>query len=229
MESGYRRSAYHAEQPSSWYYWSMPTETVTDDQPKAEPERSDAPMPDLKSLLPTVEALLVSADKPLKPAKLIEPLAALHDAAITTEILDECVNQLNEAYDQTGRVFRIERIADGYRVMTRPEYATAIAAMHRARASTRLSRSALETLSIVAYRQPVTRAELESIRGVGCGEILRALLDRHMVKIVGRAEELGRPMLYGTTRQFLDTFGLASIKDLPNTEELADRLQKHAE
>lgn len=207
----------------------MPTETVMDDQHKAEPERSELAKPDQKSLLPTVEALLVSADKPLKPVKLIEPLAALHDASITPEMLDECVNQLNDAYDQSGRVFRIERIADGYRVMTRPEYATAIAAMHRARASTRLSRSALETLSIVAYRQPVTRAELESIRGVGCGEILRALLDRHMVKIVGRAEELGRPMLYGTTRQFLDTFGLASIKDLPNTEELADRLQKHAE
>jgi len=207
----------------------MPTETVMDDQPRAESEPAEVTSVDLDSLLPTVEALLVSADKPLKPAKLIEPITALHDTPITPQILDECVRLLNETYDETGRVFRIERIADGYRVMTRPEYATAIAAMHRARASTRLSRPALETLSIVAYRQPVTRAELESIRGVGCGEVLRALLDRHMVKIVGRAEELGRPMLYGTTRQFLDTFGLASIKDLPNTEELADRMQKHAE
>lgn len=207
----------------------MPTETVMDDRPLADTEHPASPPRDIDSLLPTVEALLVSADKPLKPAKLIEPLAALHDASITPEILEECINRLNEAYDESGRVFRIERIADGYRVMTRPEYATAIAAMHRARASTRLSRPALETLSIVAYRQPVTRAELESIRGVGCGEVLRALLDRHMVKIVGRAEELGRPMLYGTTRQFLDTFGLASIKDLPNAEEMADRIQKHAD
>ena len=149
-----------------------------EDHSKAESEHPATLSCDIESLLPTVEALLVSADKPLKPAKLIEPLAALHDASITTEILERCIEKLNEAYAESGRVFRIERIADGYRVMTRPEYATAIAAMHRARASTRLSRPALETLSIVAYRQPVTRAELESIRGVGCGEVLRALLDR---------------------------------------------------
>ena len=80
------------------------------------------------------------------------------------------------------------------------------------------------TLSIIAYRQPITRAELEAIRGVACGEVVRTLMDRRLVKITGRAEELGRPMLYGTTRQFLDTFGLASVKDLPKPEELADQL-----
>ena len=85
--------------------------------------------------------------------------------------------------------------------------------------SGRLSRAALETLSIIAYRQPVTRASLEAIRGVACGEILRALLERRLVMIKGRAEELGRPMLYGTTKHFLDVFGLSSLKDLPKPEE----------
>ena len=125
-----------------------------------------------------------------------------------------------------GRAFRIEPVSGGFRLMTRPEHAPVIAAMHRARASTRLSRASLETLAIIAYRQPMTRAELESIRGVACGEVLRSLLDRRMIKIAGRAEELGRPMLYGTTPQFLDAFGLASIKDLPKPEELADRLEQ---
>ena len=96
--------------------------------------------------------------------------------------------------------------------------------MHRSRASTRLSKPALETLAIIAYRQPITRAELEAIRGVACGEVVRSLMERKMVKITGRAEELGRPMLYGTTRQFLDTFGLSSVKDLPKPEEFADQM-----
>ncbi len=211
----------------------MSAHTVTDDQPaqpSTETTEATTPQPvDLESLLPTIEALLVSADKPLQPPKITEPLTVLHSVTITNDMVDQAVDLLNAIYDQTERAFRIERIAGGYRVMTRPQYAPVIAAMHRARASTRLSRPALETLSIVAYRQPVTRAELEAIRGVGCGEVLRALLDRHMLKIVGRAEELGRPMLYGTTRQFLDTFGLASIKDLPNTDELADRLEQASE
>lgn len=194
-----------------------------------ESAEQDSSTVEIEHLLPTIEALLVSADKPLQPVKVADPLAALFDAAVTVKMVDQGVDLLNEQYDTSGRAFRIERIAGGYRVMTRSEYAPVIAAMHRARATTRLSRPALETLAIVAYRQPITRAELESIRGVGCGEVLRALLDRRLLKIVGRAEELGRPMLYGTTRQFLDTFGLASIKDLPNADELVDRLEQVTE
>ena len=111
-------------------------------------------------------------------------------------------------------------------MMTRAEHASVIAAMHRTRASTRLSKPALETLAIIAYRQPITRAELEAIRGVACGEVVRSLMERKMVKITGRAEELGRPMLYGTTRQFLDTFGLSNLKDLPKPEEFADQMEQ---
>jgi segregation and condensation protein B len=174
-----------------------------------------------------VEAILLSVDRPIPVAKILEPLGPVLGVQVDAAGVEAAIERLNKAYDEHGRAFRVEPVSGGYRLMTRPEYAPVIAAMHRARASTRLSRSALETLAIIAYRQPMTRAELEAIRGVACGEVLRSLLDRKMIKITGRAEELGRPMLYGTTAQFLDAFGLASIKDLPKPEELADRLEQN--
>ena len=169
--------------------------------------------------LAALEALLMSADRTTPGAKLGEALAAVLQPPPEEADIESLIAQLNEAYDETGRAFRIEAVAGGYRVMTRPEFAGAVAAMNRLKSSGRLSRAALETLSIIAYRQPVTRASLEAIRGVACGEILRALLERRLIMIKGRAEELGRPMLYGTTKHFLDVFGLASLKDLPKPEE----------
>jgi segregation and condensation protein B len=179
-----------------------------------------------REVLAAVEAILLSVDRPIPVAKIAEPIAPVLGVEVGGAQIEAAIAALNDEYDARGRAFRIEPVSGGYRLMTRPEHAPVIAAMHRARATTRLSRPALETLSIIAYRQPVTRAELEAIRGVACGEVLRSLLDRKMIKIVGRAEELGRPMLYGTTPQFLDAFGLANIKDLPTPEELADRLEQ---
>jgi segregation and condensation protein B len=173
-----------------------------------------------------VEAILLSVERPIPVAKIAEPITPVLGIEVGGAEVEAAISALNDEYDTQGRAFRIEPVSGGYRLMTRPEHAPVIAAMHRARATTRLSRPALETLSIIAYRQPVTRAELEAIRGVACGEVLRSLLDRKMIKIAGRAEELGRPMLYGTTPQFLDAFGLANIKDLPKPEELADRLEQ---
>ncbi len=130
------------------------------------------------------------------------------------------VGALNADYDRTGRAFRIESVAGGFRVMTLPAFGSLIASLQGEAARTRLSHEALVTLAIIAYRQPVKRADLEAIRGVACGEVLKNLLDRKLVTIAGRAEELGRPMLYATTREFLRAFGLASIKDLPTPHEL---------
>lgn len=216
-------------------------DTRTADDPSDGPQPTASQTPDAASaghhsierakLDAAVEAILVSVDRPIPAAKVAEPLGPLlqETPGVATPVgaaeVEAAIERLNEAYDRDGRAFRIEPISGGYRLMTRPEHAPVIAAMHRARASTRLSRPALETLAIIAYRQPMTRAELEAIRGVACGEVLRSLLDRKMIKITGRAEELGRPMLYGTTPQFLDAFGLAAIKDLPKPEELADRLE----
>ena len=192
------------------------------DQGASEQVQSDSQ--EISSIIPSVEAMLVSSDRPLKTAALVDALTAHLATPLSTKHIEQAIDELNTQYGTQGRAFRIEKISGGYRLMTCPEHAPIVATMHRSRATTRLSKPALETLSIIAYRQPITRAELESIRGVACGEVVRTLMDRRLVKITGRAEELGRPMLYGTTRQFLDTFGLASVKDLPKPEELADQL-----
>ncbi|QDU72433.1 hypothetical protein Pan265_22980 [Mucisphaera calidilacus] len=138
----------------------------------------------------------------------------------------EAIERLNEQYAATGRVFRIEQVASGWQVLTLPEHAEVIAKAQKTKAQTRLSASAMETLSVIAYRQPVIRAEVEAIRGVGCGEMIRQLMERQLVKVVGRAEEIGRPMLYGTTKRFLEVFGLVSLKDLPQRETLVPKERK---
>lgn len=174
----------------------------------------------LPALVPAVEAMLMSSDRPLSAPKAAEAIGATlpSDERPTADDIAAAVEALNADYERTGRAFRIEYISGGYRVMTLPEHASVLAAFHRQRTSTRLSRAALETLAVVAYKQPVTRARLEAIRGVACGEVLKTLLERRLVAVVGRAEELGRPMLYGTTKHFLDAFGLASVKDLPSEQ-----------
>ena len=200
-------------------------ETLDDTGPQA-PASRPSETADQGSLRQAVEAILLSVDRPIPAEKIAEPIGPVLRAEIGVSEVEAAIVSLNEDYDASGRAFRIEPVSGGYRLMTRPEHAPVIAAMHRARASTRLSRPALETLARSAYRPPGTRAEVDAIRGVACGEVLRSLLDRKLIKIAGRAEELGRPMLYGTTPRFLDAFGLATIKDLPKPEELADRLEQ---
>lgn len=209
-----------------------------------------APMEMSEGLPGDVEALLFSMDKPLGWARiaaavgLIDPEAAGDAAAADDDgaegsgtgkgkgakrpvgpsaVIREAVAQLNAVYEQSGRAFRIEQVAGGYRVMTLAKHAAVLERFHGGRERSALSKAAIETLAIVAYKQPLTRAGLEAIRGVACGEILRALLERRLVTIVGRAEELGRPILYGTSKRFLETFGLGSLKDLPTVEELRMR------
>jgi segregation and condensation protein B len=132
----------------------------------------------------------------------------------------EAVDRLNADYQAQGRAFRVQRLAGGWQLLTLPEFGPLLARVRGLRAQGRLTPAALETLAIIAYRQPILRAELEAIRGVACGEVLKTLLERRLVRITGRAEELGRPMLYGTTTEFLKVFGLARIEDLPKSQEL---------
>ena len=167
------------------------------------------------SIEQAVEAVLLTSDKSIRPAQIADALTESLGQPVDADQIREAAKVLNESYEATGRAFTIETVASGLRIMARAELAPVLASFHGQRASNRLSRAALETLAIVAYRQPVTRAEIENIRGVACGEVLRSLMDRRLVTIAGRAEELGRPMLYGTTRDFLTQFGLGSIKDLP--------------
>ncbi len=181
-----------------------------------------------------VEALLISVDRALPAQRIAEAVGLLpkpaegedaanisgKEVARAAKTVADAIGVLNDQYQASSRAFRIEELSAGYRVMTLPAYAATVAEFHKARQHTKLSRAAVESLAIIAYKQPITRAELESIRGVSCGEVLKSLLERRLVTIRGRAEELGRPMLYGTTKQFLDTFGLSSIKDLPAPTDL---------
>lgn len=183
-----------------------------------EEEEGNTEEVDLDEISPKVEAALLTSERALTSGKIAEALGLNFPGA--SKPVNQAIERLNNEYQDTGRAFRIEQVAGGWQVMTLPEHADVLAALHKTKAQSKLSPAAMETLAIVAYKQPVLRAELESIRGVACGETLRSLMERHLVKIVGRAEEIGRPMLYGTTKQFLEVFGLASLKDLPKADEL---------
>ncbi len=172
------------------------------------------------SLTEKIEALLLSTDRPLSETKLAE-LLDLTDEGSKLKVKD-AVEQLNEQYEKTGRSFRAQNVAGGWQLLTLPQFGPLLENLHRDKGQSRLSPAALETLAITAYRQPILRAEIEAIRGVGAGEVLRGLMERRLIKIVGRAEELGRPMLYGTTTQFLKVFGIASTDDLPEVQGLPE-------
>lgn len=198
---------------------SPETKTTTDaEQTEAAASTATAEIDPV--LASRVEAIVLSNSKPVAASRIADVINALSEGTIEAADVELAVESLNATYEETGRAFRIETVAGGYRVMTQPEHADVLAAFHRKQASSRLSRPAVETLAIIAYKQPITRAKLEAIRGVGCGEVLRSLLERKLIAVTGRAEELGRPMLYGTTKHFLDSFGIKSVKDLPSVETM---------
>lgn len=183
----------------------------------AEVARSDAEAAYVRSAKAArLEAVLLVAHGALSIRRLAQ-LATLADAAEVRELLA----QLNSAYDQVGCAFRIEQVATGYRLLTRPQYAFWLSKLHQREAEIKLTPPALETLTIVAYRQPITRADIEAVRGVQCSDMLKQLMDRGLVRIAGEDPSLGRPFLYETTRKFLENFGLQSLDELP----FADRLR----
>jgi segregation and condensation protein B len=165
--------------------------------------------------LTRVEALLFVAREPLTSRRIAQ-LASLADGTEARTL----IRRLNHFYDAQASSFRVEQVAGGYQILTRPKFGGWLRRLHPSSVETRLSAPALETLAVVAYRQPVVRAEVESIRGVQCGEILRQLIERDLVRITGRSEELGRPFLYSTTRRFLLWIGLRSLDDLPRAATL---------
>ena len=160
-----------------------------------------------------VEAVLFVARDSLTSRKLAQ-VAGLADATEARTL----VRLLNHRYDSGGRVFRIEEVAGGFCLLTRPQFAPWLRRLRHVPGELRLTQSAMESLAIVAYRQPVPRSDIEAIRGVSCGEILKQLMQRDLIRICGRSEDLGRPYLYGTTRYFLQMFGLRSADRLPRSE-----------
>lgn len=164
---------------------------------------------DLKAL---IESLVFAAEAPVRPERLAEVLG--EDRRIVADHLQDLLHE----YAELRRGFVLEQVAEGYQFRTRPEFADWIRALQKSRPF-RFTRPALETLAIVAYRQPITRSEIEYLRGVDSGGVLRTLLDRHLLRILGKKDIPGRPLLYGTSREFLEFFGLRSLTELPTLKE----------
>jgi segregation and condensation protein B len=167
-----------------------------------------------QNLLPALEALLFSSDQPL-------PVALLSDALETPpEDVIVALHGLERAYAERGAGLQVREIAGGWMIVTAPDCSEWVARLLRGKKKMRLSRAALETLAIIAYKQPVTKSEVEAIRGVDSTGVLATLLERNLVTIRGRSKVVGRPLLYGTTPEFLDYFGLRELSELPRPEEL---------
>jgi segregation and condensation protein B len=162
-----------------------------------------------------VAALLFAAADPLSGARLSGLLGDAPRARI-----DRALEALRERLAVSGLPYELREVAGGWQLFTSPDLSETVASLARVRRDERVSPAALETLAVIAYRQPVTKAEIEAIRGVQAGPILRALVDRGLVRVAGRSTDPGNALLYGTTRQFLDVFGLASLDDLPRDGEL---------
>jgi len=162
-----------------------------------------------------IEALLFASDAPLSAGDL-----ARVDERLDEDTVEAVIQELRSEYDLSERSFQIYEVAGGYQILTRPEFVSVLDRYETVPQTTRLSSSALEVLAVVAYRQPIGRSEVEDIRGVGSSGVIKTLLDRELIHVVGRSEGLGRPLLYGTTDRFLEHFGFRSIEDMPRPDEL---------
>ena len=162
-----------------------------------------------------VEAVLFASDAPLKAEEI-----ARADETLDEDQIETALQELREVYAEGDRAFQIVQMAEGYQILTRPEFAPYLERFDTVPRPSRLSGPALEALAIIAYRQPIGRVEVEYIRGVGSAGVIRTLQDRGLVEVVGRGEGIGRPLLYGTTSRFLEHFGFGSLDDLPRPEDL---------
>ena len=169
---------------------------------------------DAAELRGAIEAILFSISEPIG-------IRALSDlVGMGVHEVRSAVEELRYEYADSQRAFRLEEIAGGVQLLTQSRFDPWIGRLRQKEKERRLSAAALETLSVVAYKQPITKADLEGIRGVGCSQILKTLLDRGLLEVVGRDEGLGKPLLYGTTKRFLESFGLESVRDLPQPEDV---------
>jgi len=162
-----------------------------------------------------VESVLFASDAPLKAEEI-----ARADESLDEDRVEEAVQELRTLYDESERAFQVMELGEGYQVLTRPEFSSYLERFDTVPRPSRLSGPALETLAIIAYRQPIGRIEVEYIRGVGSAGVIRTLQDRGLIEVLGRGEGLGRPLLYGTTQRFLEHFGFTSLEELPRPDEL---------
>jgi segregation and condensation protein B len=174
-----------------------------------------------EAFLPILEALIFASDEPLSEKTINELLAESEFQEFANpDAIKIAIEQINDDLARCARPYSIVKVAGGYHFVTRSQFGVYVQKLLKAKSRKRLSQAALETLSIVAYKQPVSKPDIEAIRGVNSGEIMNSLLDRGLVTIIGRAETAGRPLLYGTTAEFLRLFGLAALEDLPRMKEI---------
>ena len=168
-----------------------------------------------------VEAVIFASEESASPQYIRQVL----DGELSVAEIDACVERLNEIYSSTGRCFRIARVSEGYRFLTLPALEPTLKKMLAPKIQRKLSQSALEVLAVIAYQQPVTRGDIQQVRGVSPDYAVNRLLERGLIDVRGRADSPGKPLLYGTTKEFLDFFNLQSIKDLPKLREIRELVQ----
>ncbi len=189
-------------------------------------ELNDYQFIDGSRLSSVIEALIFASDEPISGEKIRNIIVENEDQIeISEETVAEFVDKLNDRYDENGLSFRIEKLAGGYTFVTQSKYHYWLSIFQHENAFRKLSQSAIESLAIVAYRQPITKPEIDQIRGVDSGYIIRQLMEKALVEVAGRADGPGKPLLYRTTRHFLRHFGLNSVADLPKPREIEEILK----
>ncbi|MDJ1470942.1 SMC-Scp complex subunit ScpB [Cytophagaceae bacterium DM2B3-1] len=168
-----------------------------------------------------VEALIFCSAQPIKIVDIQQCLSEMFEADIPKEDIENAIQDLLHKYQSDEYTFGIYHIAEGYQFLTKPAYQASIGILLKQSAKKRLSTAALETVAIIAYKQPITKTELEHIRGVNCDYAIQKLLDKELIEIMGKAETLGRPLLYGTSKKFMEYFGIQSMRDLPQPKDFA--------
>jgi segregation and condensation protein B len=173
-----------------------------------------------------IEALIFCSSQPVKPEEIRACLNEMLQTEIPEEDVLQAIERLVAKYRDDQYVFQIEHWAGGYQFMTKPAYQAGISILLKQKSRKRLSTSAMETLAVIAYRQPITKAEVEQIRGVNSDHAIQKLLEKELIEIIGKAESVGRPLLYGTSSRFMEYFGINQLKDLPQPKDISPEVNE---
>jgi segregation and condensation protein B len=166
-----------------------------------------------------IEALIFCSPSPIKLADIKACLSEMFNADVPEEDITGAIERLEEKFKSDDFAFQLFRTAGGFQFLTKPAYQSSIGIMLKHQSKKRLSTSAMETLSIIAYKQPISKTEIENIRGVNCDYAVQKLLDKSLIEITGKADTIGRPMLYGTTPKFMEYFGINDLAELPTPKD----------
>lgn len=180
----------------------------------------------MKFLINHVEALIFCSPNPLKLGEIRSSLSEMFDADVPEKDIEKAIDELSKKYENDEFSFTIVKSGGGFQFLTKPAYQSSIAILLKQQSKRRLTTSALETLSIIAYKQPVTKGDLEAIRGVNCDYTVNKLLEKGLVEIKGKSDSIGRPILYGTSQRFMDYFGINELSELPTPKDFSHEINE---